>query len=191
MEVLFPGIIITYIECFQPIFKAKNFTYFQGFILSFMLLGETRKCVTNISKICFFVNKHISSWERFLSKYQWDSNQVNNMVFSLIKEQFGEKLLVYGSYLCWVDTTLVSKTRGKMLGVQKWFDHSGNPDRGEYMIGHHWALVGLICSTVVGGEITTLCWPLLAGLISGHTAPIGFTVDVQGVANYTFAFFRK
>lgn len=180
MENLFPCIIITYIECFRPIFNANNFTYFQGFVLSFMLLGERRKCVTNISKICFFVNKHISSWERFLSKYQWDSKQVTKMVITLIKEQLGEKLLVHGSYLCWVDTTLISKVKGKMLGVQKWI--SGNSDRSERLMGHHWALVGLICSTGIGEKVITLCWPLLAGLISGHIAPIGFKVGQKGTA---------
>ncbi|OQA18390.1 MAG: hypothetical protein BWY64_01524 [bacterium ADurb.Bin363] len=72
MKTLFPVIIITYVECFSTCFPANNFEYFRGFILAFMLLGETRKCVTNISPVCFFVDRHILSWERFLSSHHWD-----------------------------------------------------------------------------------------------------------------------
>jgi len=31
-----------------------------------------------------------------------------------------------------------------MIGVQKWRQHNGNPDDGNYIIGHHWAIAGLI-----------------------------------------------
>jgi hypothetical protein len=34
-------------------------------MLGYMLLGQTRKCVTNLARVCFFVDRHISSWERF------------------------------------------------------------------------------------------------------------------------------
>ena len=76
MDTLFPKTIVTYIGLFASAFAANNFLYFQGFMLGFLLLGETRKCVTNIARICFFLNKNISCWERFLSQYQWDINDV-------------------------------------------------------------------------------------------------------------------
>jgi hypothetical protein len=182
MDTLFPTTIINYIGAFASAFTANNFIYFRGFMLGFMLLGETRKCVTNIARTCFFVSRHVSSWERFLSQYQWDITEVRQRLVKLLKERLQDKLLVYGAYLAWVDTTLVAKVKGNMPGVQKWHDHSGNPDRGEHLIGHHWSLVGLLGATFIAREWTPMCFPILTNLISGNTNPIGFVVDANGVA---------
>lgn len=108
--------------------------YFRGFVLAMMLLGQSRKCVTNVARVCFFLNRHISNWERFLSQTQWDMGQIQRRLISPIREKMGEKLLVHGAYLGWVDTTLIPKVQGKMPGVQKWHDHSGNPDRGTHLV---------------------------------------------------------
>jgi len=142
MDTLFPTTIINYIGAFASIFTANNFIYFRGFVLGFLLLGQTRKCVTNIARACFFVERHVSSWERFLARSQWNIDDVRCRLVKLLKEQLGGKLLIYGAYLAWVDTTLIAKVKGKMPGVQKWHDSSGNPGRGEHLIGHHWALEG-------------------------------------------------
>jgi hypothetical protein len=182
MDTFFPNTILTYIGIFAPVFGANNFLYFQGFTLAFMLLGESRKCVTNIARVCFFVDRHVASWERFLSQYQWDMSKIQSKVLALIREKMADSLLIYGAYLCWIDTTLVSKVKGKMVGVQKWHDHSGNPDRGEHLIGHHWAIAGLLCTSVLAGKALTLCWPLLANLIPGQSNPFGFVVNPQGIA---------
>ncbi len=171
MKSLFPPTMITVLAGFTGNFGANNFVYFRGCVLAMMLLGHARKCVTNIAHACFFVDRHISSWERFLSHYQWDITRIQAQVVSLVCEQFGDTLLVYGAYLAWVDTTLVAKGKGKMPGVQKWHDHRGNPDRGTSLVGHHWALAGLVCSPVVAGAVTTFCWPFLARLISGNAVP--------------------
>lgn len=179
MDTFFPATILTYIGLFAPIFSANNFSYFQGFMLAFMLLGESRKCVTNIARVCFFVDRHLSSWERFLSQYQWDMSKIQSMVLTLIREKMADSLLIYGACLSWIDTTLVSKVKGKMVGVQKWHNHSGNPDRGEHLIGHHWAIAGLLCTSALAG---TLCWPLLANLIPGQSNPFGFVISPQGIA---------
>lgn len=182
MDTLFPAVITGYLELFAPAFPAKNFLYFRGFVMAMMLLGQSRKCVTNVSRVCFFLNRHISSWERFLSQSQWDMGQIQRQLISLIREQMGEKLLVHGAYLGWLDTTLIPKGKGKMPGVQKWHDHSGNPDRGAHLVGHHWALVGLTGAMVLAGKWTPVCWPLLANLIPGQTNPFGFVVSPEGVA---------
>lgn len=182
MDTLFPMTIINYVGIFASAFTANNFIYFRGFILGFLLLGETRKCVTNFARACFFVDRHISSWERFLSHYQWDINDLRQRLVTLLKEKLQDKLLVYGAHLAWVDTTLIAKAKGKMPGVQKWHDSSGNPDRGEHLIGHHWALVGLLGATFVAKEWTSICFPILANLISGNNNPIGFVVDPKGAA---------
>jgi len=181
MDTLFPLIIITYIEAFSKVFPAKNFIYFRGFILAFMLLGETRKCITNIARVCFFVDRNISSWERFLSQHHWDINEVRKILVNLIKEELGEKMKIYGSYLACIDTTLVAKLIGKMIGVQKWPVHSNNPDKGEYLIGHHWAIASLIGEIFIGKKIIPLCFPIISGLISGKKNPIGSFVSDDGI----------
>ena len=70
---------------------------------------------------------------------------------------------MHGAYLVGTDTTLVAKTAKRMLGVQKWKDHSDNADRGAYLIGHHWNLVGLISPW----GTRWLCWPLVMRLVPG------------------------
>jgi len=182
MESFFPTTMLTVLAGFAGNFGASNFLYFRGFVLAAMLLGHARKCVTNIAQVCFWVERHISSWERFLSHYHWDITSIQGQVVSLVQKQFGDQLVVYGAYLAWVDTTLVAKVKGKMRGVQKWHDHSGNPDRGTSLVGHHWALAGLVCWPMVGGEVTALCWPFLIRLISGNADPLGFVGNAQGVA---------
>ena len=182
MDTLFPMTITNYIGTFASAFAANNFIYFRGFMLAFLLLGQTHKCVTNVARACFFVDRHVSSWERFLSQYQWNITEVRQRLVTMLKEKLQSKLLVYGAYLEWVDTTLVAKVKGKMPGVQKWHDHSGNPGRGEHLIGHHWALAGLLGAAFIGRQWTPMCFPILANLISGNTNPIGFVVDPNGTA---------
>ena len=182
MDALFPAVITGYLELFAPVFRANNFIYFRGFVMAMMLLGQTRKCVTNVVRVCFFLNRHISRWERFLSHAQWDMGKIQRLLVSLLREQMKEHLLVCGAYLAWVDTTLIAKVKGKMPGVQKWHDHSGNADRGTHLIGHHWALVGLMGSVMLADKLTPLCWPLLANLIPGHLNPFGFIVNSKGIA---------
>lgn len=182
MDTLFPKTIVTYIGLFASAFAANNFLYFRGFMLGFLLLGETRKCVTNIARVCFFLNKNISCWERFLSQYQWDINDVRKKLVVLINEQLHHQLFIFGAYLAWVDTTLIAKVNGNMPAVQKWHDHSGNPDRGESMIGHHWAIAGLLGATVIAQQWKPFCLPIIANLISGNTNPFGFVVNSNGVA---------
>lgn len=82
--------------------------------------------------------------------------QIQKRLLSLIIERMKEQLLVHGAYLAWIDTTLIAKFKGKMPGVQKWHDHSGNADRGTHLIGHHWALAGLMGSVVLLGQWTVL-----------------------------------
>jgi hypothetical protein len=137
METFFPNIMIAYLELFVPLFGANNFLYFRGFVLGQMLLGSARKCVTQIARVCFFLDRHLSSWERFVAHYQWDLGGVRSRLVELLKQELGTQLVICGAYLAWVDTTLIAKVKGAMPGVQKWRDHSGNPGRDERLVGHH------------------------------------------------------
>ena len=147
-----------------------------------MLLGQARKYVTNVARVCFFVNRHISSWERFLSQAPWDMGQIQQCLLSLIIEKMKGSLLIHEAYLVWLDTSLIAKVMGKMPGVQRWHDHSGNSDRGTHLVGHHWALAGLMGSLMLADKLTTVCWPLLANLIPGQLNPFGFIINAEGIA---------
>ncbi len=152
-----------------------------------MLLGQTRKCATNMVRVCFFVDRHVSSWERFLSQSQWDLTAVRQGLVSLIQQKLGNRLWSCGAYLAWVDTTLIAKVKGQMLGVQKWHDHSGNPDWGTHLVGHHGALAGLFGITEMFKKWTPLSFSLLAQLIPGHSNPFGWVEGQEpGIEAMTF-----
>jgi len=66
-----------------------------------------------------------------------------------------------------LDTTLMVSFGRKMLGVQKWHDHSGNTDRGSYIVGHNWGLMGILLRRVN----SWVCLPLMARLFTGQKSP--------------------
>jgi len=93
-----------------------------------------------------------------------------------------DKLYIYGAFLLVVDTTYTPKGSKKMLGIQKWKEHSGNPDRGDYIIGHHWAIGALV------SRLTNrfLCWPILTRMISGKKNPSHYVSAPDGLRPATF-----
>jgi hypothetical protein len=129
-----------------------------------------------------FVERHLASWERFLAASQWDRQGVSHTLVSHLVQQLGASVDLWDALLAAVDTTLIAKVRGKMPGVQKWHDHSGNPARGASLVGHHWALIGLISAWGTG----YLCWPLLARLLPGQLNPVGFVAGAAGVQRLDF-----
>ena len=172
-----PPILLTYLSCFQAGFSKPNFLYFQGYMWS-LLLTRGHKCMTHIAQVCFFVDRHISSWERFLAENTWDLTVLSkNLVHTLIVK-LGDSLQVHGAYLAGLDTTLIAKTWGKMMGVQKWHQASGNADRGDSIVGHHWGIIGLISFSALLGRY--LCWPILMRLIPGQHNPFLWMVDPSG-----------
>ena len=50
------------------------------------------------------------------------------------------------------------------------------------MVGHHWALAGLLGATIIAQQWTPFCLPILANLIPGNNNPFGFVVNSSGVA---------
>jgi hypothetical protein len=164
---------------FRLHFTKPSFVYFGGYILS-LLLTSGRKTMSRVAHTCFFVERHLASWERFLSAHKWDLNAVLSTLLNALLAQLGQSLQVHGAYLAAVDTFLVAKNGGAMSGVQVWRDHSGNADRGERIRGHHWALLGLIGFSTTWGRY--LCFPLLLHLVSGQLNPCQWVVDPQAVA---------
>ena len=76
MENFFPEILIQYLLPFRQAFSKPGFGYFQGFIAA-LLLSQGRKCISHIANTCFFIDKSLSSWERFLASAQWDPKSLN------------------------------------------------------------------------------------------------------------------
>ncbi|MGD8566427.1 MAG: hypothetical protein PVF96_08775, partial [Candidatus Bathyarchaeota archaeon] len=93
-----------------------------------------------------------------------------------------DKLRIHGAFLLAVDTTHTAKNSKKMIGIQKWIEHSGNADRGEYIIGHHWGIAGLISHFAN----RFLCWPVLTMMISGKKNPSHYVSGPDGLCQMTF-----
>jgi hypothetical protein len=162
MDIFFPAQTLPLLHVFAPCFTAPGFAYFQSYLWALMVV-EGRKCLTRLARCAFFHQRDLSSWERFLAGYHWSLTAVTERLVRLVVERLGTQLQVHGAYLLGKDTTLVAKTAKRMLGVQQWKDHSDNADRGAYLIGHHWNLVGLISPW----ETRWLCWPLVMRLVPG------------------------
>lgn len=162
MNIFFPAQTLPLFHVFAPCFTAPGFAYFQSYLWALMVV-EGRKCLTRLARCAFFHQRDLSSWERFLAGYRWSLRAVTERLVRLVVERLGEQLQVHGAYLVGKDTTLVAKTAKRMLGVQKWKEHSDNADRGAYLVGHHWNLVGLISPW----GTRWLCWPLVMRLVPG------------------------
>ena len=162
MDIFFPAQTLSLILVFEPCFTSPSFAYFQSYMWALMVV-EGRKCLTRLARCVFFHRRDLSSWERFLAAHHWSLRAVTERLITLVVERLGEQLQVHGAYLLDTDTTLVAKTAKRMLGVQKWKDHSDNADRGPYVVGHHWNLVGLISPW----GTRWLCWPLGMRLVPG------------------------
>jgi hypothetical protein len=179
MERFIPIELLSYFTLFHCHFSKPNFVYFQGYLWG-LLLARGRKTMNNIAHCCFWLEKSLSSWERFLSENLWDLNAVGKTLLDLLLEKLDAQLQVHGGYLACLDTLLVAKNGKKMTGIQLWKDHSGNADRGSKLKGHHWGILGLISWEKANKRYW--CWVMKMRLISGKLNPFQFIVDPQGVA---------
>ena len=162
MEIFFPPQTLSLFQAFAPCFTAPSFAYVQSYRWALMVV-EGRKCMTRRARCTFFHQRNLSSWERFLAEHRWSLSALTARLGTLVVSKLGDTLHVHGAYLLGKDTTLVAKTAKRMPGVQKWKDHSDTADRGAYLLGHHWNLVGLISQW----ESRWLCWPLVMRLVPG------------------------
>jgi len=162
MEIFFPAQTLSLFQVFAPCFTAPSFAYFRAYVWALMVV-EGRKCMTRLARCAFFHPRDLSSWERFLAEHRWSLTALTERLVTLVVTKLGDRLQVHGAYLLGKATTLVAKTTKRMLGVQKWKDHSDNADRGAYLVGHHWNLVGLISQW----EARWLCWPLVMRFVPG------------------------
>ena len=162
MDIFFPAQTLPLFHVFAPCFTAPSFASFQSSLWALMVV-EGRKCLTRLARGAFFHQRDLSRWERFLAEHRWSVTAVTERLVRLVVTQLGDQLQVQGAYVLGTDTTLVAKTATRMLGVQTWKDPSGTADRGTYLVGHHWHLVGVISRW--GGRWR--CWPLVMRLVPG------------------------
>jgi len=78
-------------------------------------LVEERKCVTRITETCFFIDKSLGSFERFLSEYHWNFDEVIASLIQLLLNELSDKLKIYGGYLLAVDTILTCLPAGRYI----------------------------------------------------------------------------
>ena len=166
MNAFFPPMLLTYLESFGQLFSSPSYSYFKAYIWG-MLMVNGRKCITNIGHTCFFLDRHIASFERFLSENKWDMNQVSRILVRLLVETLKDKLYIHGAFLLAVDATYCAKNSKKMIGVQRWRERSSNADRQKHCVGHHWAIAGLISNLAD----RFLCFPILTMMLSGRKNP--------------------
>jgi hypothetical protein len=128
-----------------------------------------------VAQTCFFVDRHLSSWERFLAENAWDPTALGQTLLDTLRLKLGASLQVHGAYRGVVDTLLIAKNGRQMLGVQTWHDHSGNATEARWgpSLGH----LGLAASARMGRY---LCFPNMQ-LISTTQSSL-FIVDPAGVA---------
>lgn len=176
MDTYFPPLLIAYLKDLCQALSKPNRVYLQSFIWA-LLLVEGKKCVTRIAEACFFIDKSLSSFERFLSEYHWDLNEVIVSLVQLLLNELGDKFKIYGAYLLAADTILIAKASKKMAGVQKWKEHSSNPDRLGYQIAHNWAVIALISHFYR----KYISWPILCRLVSGKKNPCEYVATEEGI----------
>lgn len=155
MAALVPEILFAYLLLFRLHFNKPSFVFFSGYILS-LLLTSGRKTMSRVAHTCFWVDRHLASWERFLSQNRWDPTALFATLLDILRTKLTDSLKIHGAYLAALDTLLVAKNGHKMLGIQFWKDHSGNADRGERIRGHHWAILGLIAFSQSWGRFLCL-----------------------------------
>ena len=110
-----------------------------------MMVNNSSKCMTNTAQACFFLGKHISSFERFLAESKWDLHAVRKKLVEIILSNLYHRLMIHGALLAAYDTTLAEKAGKRMLGVQRWHNSTGTTDKRTSVFGHHRGIVGLVC----------------------------------------------
>lgn len=164
MEAFFPEILITYLACFRQGFYKPGYGYFCGFIIA-QLLCSGRKTMTQIARSCLFVDKSLSSWQRFISCAQWSTPMLIENLIGLVLSEIKEHLLYAGYYLFAADTTYVTKAATRMVGVQRWSETQKNTK--QTVFGHHWGIGGLLAK--FGTQFR--CFPILTKLKKGRINP--------------------
>lgn len=179
MYIYIPLELIQLLLFSKECFTIPTYKLFVNFIWC-LLVVEGKKTTRNIYRYCFFYKKNLASWERFLSQYKWSYTEVIEKLFVLLINTFSQQFLLWNAYTVAYDSSLTAKNSIKIPGIQKWRNHSGNADTGEYIVGHHWGILGLV-GKFSGSRF--LCFPLLFRLISGKRNVCQWLCTSDGVSS--------
>ena len=103
---------------FIPEFLSFPLLFFPEFLASgSRLLGMPLQVLI---LACFWFERSLSSWERFLSENLWDVNAAGKTFVALLLQKLENQLRIHGRYLAGLDTLLVTKDSQKMSGFQLW-----------------------------------------------------------------------
>jgi hypothetical protein len=169
MYIYIPLELIQLLLFSKECFTIPAYRLFVNFIWC-LLIAEGRKTTRNIHRYCFFYKRSLASWERLLSHYKWSYSEVMEKLFSLLINTFPKQFLLWGCYTVAYDSSLTAKNSIKIPGVQKWRNHSGNADMGEYLVGKFYGT-------------RFLCFPLIFRLISGKRSVCQWLCTNEGVAS--------
>ncbi len=160
-------------EVFRQGFTSPQYQYFLGFLWGLVAIPG-KKTLTRLSSGNPWIRQHVSGWSRFLGCAQWDLASVQRGLWRMLLDVAGSRLFYKGYLVAAFDTSLIPVSSRKLLGVQRWHDHSGDAQRGGYMQGQHWGLIGLL----IKGK-PWICLPLIARLLYGQKNP-GFVSEFGG-----------
>jgi hypothetical protein len=181
MDTFFPMYLLSMLTEFSQYFSKPNYEYFKAYIWS-MMINTASKCMTNTAQACFFMGKHVSSFERFLSENKWDINQVKKKMIEILLTRLYPNLVIHNALLATYDTTLAEKASKEMVSLQKWHTNTGTADKHALIFGHHWGIIGLICRH----PIRFICFPIFARLISGQKNQQQWIGGPEGVRPVNF-----
>lgn len=104
-------------------------------------------------------------------------------MLKMLLRKYIKHFMIYGKLLLPVDTTLTAKNTDKMFGTQKWKNHSGNADAGQYVSGHHWGVLGIRGKFF---DRRYICFPLLMRIITGKAVNYQWICGEKGIQRMTF-----
>jgi len=145
MNTFFPVYLLSILSEFRQYFSKPNFEYFKAYVWA-MMINTGSKCMTNTAQACFFLGKHISSFERFLSENKWDLYAIRRQLVEILLRKLYPLLMIHDALLGIYDTTLVAKASKQMVAIQKWHNSTQNADQSRAIIGHQWGIIGLACA---------------------------------------------
>lgn len=169
----FPPIIIPFLAVFRQGFTSPQYQYFLGFLWGLVAI-QGKKTLTRLASGNPWLRQHVSGWSRFLGCSQWDLAGVQRGLWCMLLIVLGGRLFYKGYLVAALDTSLIPVFSKRLLGVQRWHDHSGNTQRGGYVQGQHWGLIGLL----IKGK-PWICLPLVSRLLYGQKN-LGFVSQADG-----------
>jgi hypothetical protein len=112
------------LEVFRQGFTSPQYQYFLGFLWGLVAIPG-KKTLTRLSSGNPWIRQHVSGWSRFLGCAQWDLTSVQRGLWRMLLDVLGKRLFFKGYLVAAFDTSLIPVSSRKLLGVQRWHDHSG------------------------------------------------------------------